>query len=228
MAYKKILGIIQARMNSSRLPGKVMFDIEGKSALERVICRVKLSKLLDHLVVATTDNKIDDSIVNVCNRLAIDVYRGPEHDVLARFLGAAARFEGAIIVRITADCPMHDGQVIDSALKLYKKSNYDYISNVVKRSFPDGLDVEVFSYSLLEICNNEAKHPFFREHVTTYIRGTREDLPRGNFSLGHLIHSKNYAHLRWTLDTEEDLKNICKYYKVLPENFSWLDAIEIS
>ena len=215
-------------MNSSRLPGKVLLDIEGKSTLERVITRIKLSKLLDHLVVATTNNEIDNVIVNLCEHLGIDVYRGQENDVLGRFLDAASHFKGTTIVRITADCPMHDSAVIDAAIDLYEKSDYDYVSNVVKRSFPDGLDAEVFSYSLLETCNNEAKHPFFREHVTTYIRGVRDDLPCGDFSLGHLIHTKNYAHFRWTLDTEEDLINICKYYKVLPENFSWLDAIEVS
>ncbi len=228
MTYKNILGIIQARTNSSRLPGKVLLDIRGKPTLERVINRVKFSNLLDHLVVATTNNEIDNGIVNLCEDLGVDVYRGQENDVLGRFLGAASVFKGTTIVRITADCPMHDGAIIDAAIDLYEKSDYDYVSNVVKRSFPDGLDTEVFSYSLLETCNNVAKHKFFREHVTTYIRGVRDDLPSGGFSLGHLIHTKNYAHLRWTLDTEEDLKNICNYYKVLPENFSWLDAIEIS
>ena len=137
-------------MNSLRLPGKVLMDIEGKTSLERMIKRIKKSKLINEIIIATTKKKEDLEIIKECNSLGLKYFSGDEDDVLDRYFRASKKFNAKNIVRLTADCPMHDHEVIDSIIRIYKNNNYDYVSNVSKRTFPDGLDVEVFNFKSLD------------------------------------------------------------------------------
>lgn len=221
-----VAAIIQARMTSSRLPGKVLMDLGGRSVLEQMLLRVGRSKRLDEVVVATTVNATDDPIVDLCDRMQISFYRGDEKDVLGRFLGAAHDAEADTLVRLTGDCPMHDATVIDLCVDQFLADGAcDYLSNVVPRTYPDGLDTEVFTRQALEKTDQMAHTDHWREHVTTYIRDPENP---GGFRLGAVVHETNYAHLRWTLDTAEDLDRIRRYFRTLPDGFSWLDALKVA
>lgn len=220
-----VVAIIQARMTSSRLPGKVLMDIGGRSALEQMIRRVGRSARLDAIVVATTVNATDDPVATLCAQIGTPVFRGDEKDVLGRFLGAARDLHADTVVRLTGDCPMHDAAVIDFCVDHFEAGACDYLSNVVERSYPDGLDVEVFTSLALEQTARDAQSDFWREHVTTYIRDSANP---GKFQLGSVVHEHDYSNLRWTLDTAEDLARIRRYFNALPDEFSWLDAVEIA
>lgn len=223
-----IAAIIQARMTSTRLPGKVLADIGGKPALQRMIERVKPSRLLDLIVVATTDLPSDDPVAALCGDLGIACFRGDEMDVLGRYVAAARAFRADVVVRLTADCPMHDAAVIDAAIELYQKGGFDHVSNAVRRSYPDGLDVEVMGRNVLERADREARHPFLREHVTTYIRCSRPDLGCGEFVLGHLVWKEDLSKIRWTVDRPEDLERVRRFFAALPEGFPWEAALKLN
>ncbi|OGY90213.1 MAG: hypothetical protein A3B30_02705 [Candidatus Komeilibacteria bacterium RIFCSPLOWO2_01_FULL_52_15] len=161
--------IIQARMGSTRLPGKVMKLLAGKEILWHVVKRCQQSKLADEVIVATSDTPGDDIIEKFCAQHGFSCYRGSESDVLARFYDAAGKFKLDVVVRITSDCPLIDPIVIDESLRLFRTKKVDYLSNCLDRVFPRGLDTEVFSFQALERAHREAKEPFEREHVTPYI-----------------------------------------------------------
>jgi spore coat polysaccharide biosynthesis protein SpsF (cytidylyltransferase family) len=220
-----VAAIIQARMTSSRLPGKVLMDLNGRAALEQMLLRVGRSKRLDEVVVATTTNQTDDPIVDLCERMQTRVFRGDEKDVLGRFLGAARDAGADALVRLTGDCPMHDATVIDLCVDRFLASECDYLSNVMPRTYPDGLDTEIFTRRALEKTDQEAQTDYWREHVTTFIRDPENP---GGFRLEVVVHDKDCAHLRWTLDTAEDLDRIRRYFSALPDGFSWLDALKIA
>jgi len=221
------VAIIQARMTSTRLPGKVLMDLAGKPALQRMLERVSKSKRLASICVATTVNADDDPVAALCEKMSIPVFRGDEHDVLGRYVQAAQWCDADPVVRLTADCPMHDAEIIDDALEMYCAGGFDYVSNAIRRTFPDGLDVEVMSRAVLDRTSAEATHPSLREHVTTYIRGSRSDLPKGDFRTGDLLFSEDLGLLRWTLDTPEDLVLIRDFFERLPEGFGWRDALAL-
>ena len=223
----KITAIIQARMNSHRLPGKVLMDIEGKTSLERMISRIKKSKLINEIIIATTKKKEDLEIIKECKSLGLKYFSGDEDDVLDRYFRASQKFDVKNIVRLTADCPMHDHEVIDSIIRIYKNNNYDYVSNVSKRTFPDGLDVEVFNFKSLDIAQKNAKNKVHREHVTTYIRKKIKGMESGNFRTFNVENETNFSSFRWTLDNQADLDHIRFFYKNLPEDFSWKDALKL-
>lgn len=212
-------------MTSTRLPGKVLMDLGGRPALEQMLRRVRCSMLLDEIAVATTVNVSDDPVADLCARMGIPVFRGDEDDVLGRYLGAALAFQADNIVRLTADCPMHDASVIDLCIDQFMSGSYDYLSNVITRSYPDGLDVEIFTLQALQQIDKEAQSDFWREHVTTYFR---EPSNPGGFQLGSVVHDQDFANLRWTLDTVEDLDLIRRYFGALPDKFSWLEALELA
>lgn len=214
-------------MTSTRLPGKVLADICGKPALQRLIERLQPSALLDEITVATTALDTDNPIEDLCRSLGIRSFRGDEMDVLGRYVAAAAAFGADVIVRVTADCPMHDASVVDDAIRLFRQGDFDHVSNAVVRTYPDGLDVEVMSRDALERTASEAEAPFLREHVTTYIRGSRKDLAVGDFRLGHLTNAEDLSHLRWTVDYPEDLERVRRYFAVLPEGFGWREALAV-
>jgi spore coat polysaccharide biosynthesis protein SpsF len=195
-----IFGIVQARMGSTRLPGKTLLEIKGRPLLEHIILRVKHSREMTGLAVATTSDAMDDPIRDLCARLDVPVYRGSSEDVLDRYYQCALKYGAGIIVRITADDPFKDPLVIDLVIREMLSGSYDYVSNTIRPTFPEGLDVEVFSFEALERAWHEAGSQLQREHVTPYIW-----LNPGRFRLKNIENQTDLSHLRWTLDTKEDL-----------------------
>ena len=222
------LAIVQARMTSSRLPGKVLSDICGKPSLQRMLERINMASSIDKVVVATTINASDDLIVELCEKLKVDIFRGDEDDVLGRFCGAAEVAEAEIVIRLTADCPMIDPDVIDEVVSAFSIYNHDYLSNTIDRTYPDGLDIEVMSIDALREAHKKAVAPFLREHVTPYISGRRPDLGAGDFRVGQIRFVADFSHIRWTLDTKEDLQRIRSLVSKLPEDYRWLQALSIA
>lgn len=206
----KVEAIIQARMSSTRLPGKVLMDLEGKPVLEHVVERVSACKYINEIIVATTNKKEDDAISKLCKKIGVNIYRGSEEDVLDRFYQAVKSFVPDHIVRITADCPLIDPEVIDSVIKLHLKNNADYSSNTLKETYPDGEDVEVFTFKALEKSWKSAKLRSEREHVTPYIRKNFS-----LFKLCNLEYRENLSNKRWTLDERRDYEYIKIIYKNL-------------
>ena len=205
-----VLAIIQARVGSHRLPNKVLFDLEGKKVLEHIINRVRNSKLISEVVVATTIKKQDLEIVKVCANNDTLVYCGSENDVLDRYYQTARLLQPKNIVRITADCPLIDFEVIDEVIKKHTLEEADYTSNTIERTYPDGLDVEVLSFNTLHTIWSEAKLDSEREHVTPYIRNNRK-----KFKIAQLIDKKDLSNKRWTLDYQEDYEFIREIYAKL-------------
>jgi len=210
---KKILGIIQARMGSTRLPGKMMKIIEGKPLIWHVVNRVKEANTINQIVIATTEKKDDEILLKKAEEYGIEGFVGSENDVLDRFFKSAKKYNGDIIVRLTGDCPLLDPRVIDKVIKIYLDNEYDYVSNVLKPTYPDGLDVEVFSFNTLVKVWKEAELTSDREHVTTYIRNTCPD----KFKTKNVENDKDLSNLRWTVDQEEDLKFVRKIYSNLSD-----------
>ncbi|OVE82214.1 acylneuraminate cytidylyltransferase [bacterium K02(2017)] len=209
--------IVQARMTSTRLPGKVLKPILGKPLLEFEIERLKQVSLANQIVIATTVNDADDQVITLCNKMGVSFFRGSEDDVLSRYYLAAKKFKADVVVRVTADCPLIDFQVIDQVIKKFisKPNEYDYGCNILERSFPRGLDVEVFSFSLLKNMFEVAKLPAEREHVTTYIHQNINKYKVFNVKCEFGDMSSN----RWTVDTEEDFKLIETILKnIYPQN----------
>jgi len=202
--------IIQARTKSSRLPNKVLLKLRGKSILEHVIQRVKGSMKIDKVIVATTTKRNDDRIAKICRKLNIACFRGSENDVLNRFYQASKKFNFFDIVRITADCPMIDPEIIDRVIDLYQKEKLDYATNVIPPTFPDGLDVEVFSMGALEKAWKEAKLKSAREHVTVYMWKN----PR-LFKQRHLKNRINLSARRWVVDNPEDYEFMKQVFEKL-------------
>ena len=223
-----LVTIIQARMTSSRLPEKVLADICGKPSLQIMLERISMSASVGKVVVATTVNISDDPIVKLCDNLGYKTFRGDEFDVLGRVLQAAELERADIVVRLTADCPMIDPYLIDEVINSFSIDNYDYFSNTVERTYPDGLDIEIMSIDSLREANKNAISPFLREHVTPYISGKRPELGAGNFRVGQKIFTADFSHIRWTLDTEDDLLRIRSIVTKLPENYNWLQALSIA
>lgn len=222
------VAIIQARMTSTRLPGKVLAEIEGRPLLAYMVARVRRAKTLDSIWVATTTNAEDDPVALLCRELGVSVHRGDEADVLGRYAGAAAASGAKTIVRLTADCPFIDPVVIDDAVRRFHEEKVDYLSNAIALSFPDGLDVEVMRRDALETADREADLPFHREHVTPFLRsGVYENVPTGDFRVGFMRAPADFSHLRWTVDTPEDLARLRRLAAHLPDDFGWLDAVAL-
>lgn len=207
-----IIAIIQARMGAERLPGKVLMDIVGRPMLWHIINRVRHSKYINKIIIATTTNKDDDQIENFCKTYNIDFYRGNEDDVLDRYYQAAELWNTDIIVRITSDCPLIDSDVINKVIYSYlkNKNNFKGASNVIRRTYPRGLDTEVISFSTLERVWNDAKKDYQREHVTIYIY---EHLDQ--FKMCSVENKENLSSFRWTVDEEKDLEFVRTIYKKL-------------
>jgi len=207
-----IIAIIQARMGAERLPGKVLMDIVGRPMLWHIINRVRHSKYINKIIIATTTNKDDDQIENFCKTYNIDFYRGNEDDVLDRYYQAAELWNTDIIVRITSDCPLIDSEVIDKVIHSYlkNKNNFNGSGNTIKRTYPRGLDTEVISFSTLERVWNDAKKDYQREHVTIYIY---EHLDQ--FKMCSVENKENLSSFRWTVDEEKDLEFVRTIYKKL-------------
>jgi len=195
---KKTTVIIQARMGSKRLPGKIMRKIMGKPMIEYLIERISKSKLVDDLIIATSDRKENLQLIEFLKTKNLNYFIGDEEDVLSRYYFAAKINNVKNIVRITADCPLIDPEVVDNTINKFLKSSADYSSNIFPRSFPKGLDTEVFSFETLEKTFNEATSKYEREHVTPYIREC------GKFKISNYSLSHDYSKTRLTVDWEED------------------------
>jgi spore coat polysaccharide biosynthesis protein SpsF len=207
------LAILQARMSSTRLPGKVLRPILGRPMLGWQIDRISRSEQIDRLVVATSREPSDDPIQAFCEATGVACYRGALYDVLARFHGAARDFGPAEnVVRLTGDCPLIDWTVIDAAIELQRRESADLAGNGIQRSYPDGLDVEVVAYSALDRAHREATEPPHREHVTQYIYRHPE-----KFRLAHLVQKPDLASLRWTVDTPADFEMVEKVFAGLAD-----------
>lgn len=256
MSATRTLAIVQARFASSRLPGKILLDIEGEPMLRRVVERLKRAKTVDEVVVATTLDPADDRTEGLCLECNYPCYRGSLHDVLDRFYQAAKLYGAEVIVRITADCPVIDPQLVDEAVTAFRSEGaYDFVANRLPppwgRTYPIGLDTEVCAFEGLERAWVEATQAHQREHVMPYFyEGIPPDAlrptppvapPDGNFKhiatatsprgfrVGMLHHHPDYGAMRWTVDTPEDLVLLRKIFSLFAgrTDFSWQDILEL-
>lgn len=203
--------VIQARMGSTRLPGKVLMDLGGQPVLWHVIQRAAKVPELQKVVVATSKEPQDDIIAQRCKEWHVPCYRGDEQDVLDRYWRAAALHCLHVVVRITADCPLLDPSVVSQVIQRFLTARCDYASNVHPPTYPDGLDCEVMTIEALEAAWAEtgAGTPFEREHVTPYIwRNGGSSEGAQQFFTANISSTGDYAHLRWTVDTPEDLERV--------------------
>ena len=224
----KIGAIIQARTTSTRLPKKILKELpygSGITVLEQVIRRLKKSKLLDEIVVATTTNPEDDPIVEISERERVNYYRGSEKNVLERYYLCARENKVDIVVRVTSDCPCVDWNIVDMVIEKHLQAKADYTSNTIRRTFPHGLDVEVVSFKALEKAYCKASEDFEKEHVCPYIHTTN----REKFKIVS-VEAPDYLtapDIRITLDTEEDYALLCAVFDYLYPQNSYFKAIDI-
>ena len=201
----KIIVIIQARETSSRLPGKVLKRIYGNlNVLDVLFLRLRKSKKINKILFAIPDNQKNLNLKRYLISKQYEFFLGPENDVLKRYYLAAKKFKAKHIVRITSDCPLIDGKVLDEHINFYIKSKTDYLTNQINRTYPDGYDIEIFSYKLLSKINKLAKLKEDREHVTTYIK-------RNYHNIKTYDYKENLSKLRLTIDYEKDLQQIKKF-----------------
>ena len=219
------VAIIQGRMGSTRLDSKVLEDLAGQPMLARVTNRTRRAKALDASVVATTTQPIDDAIVGLCKERGWPFFRGSEEDVLDRYYQAALAFEADVVVRITADCPLIEPEIINWVVSEFVsyQLEVDYMSNSLERSFPRGLDVEVMSFDALGKAWREDRDPASREHVTPYIRRNPD-----KFRIRNVANDIDYSYMRWTVDTIEDLNFVRKIYDHFQsDSFNWREVLHL-
>ncbi|MEP9357619.1 glycosyltransferase family protein [Sphingomonas sp. KR3-1] len=215
-----ILAVLQARTSSSRLPGKVLLPVAGRPMLERQIERLLRAKLIDKLVLATSDRPEDAAVAELADRLGIESYRGSLDDVLDRYYQAAAPHAPQHVVRVTGDCPLADWEVIDRTIAFAAEGGYDYASNTINPTWPDGLDVEVATFAAIETAWREAVRPLEREHVMPFITSRPE-----RFRLGSYENDRDMSALRWTVDEPGDYAFACAIYDALyPANRAFTTA----
>ncbi|MCK0470518.1 NTP transferase domain-containing protein [Halalkalibacter sp. APA_J-10(15)] len=223
----KVVAIIQARMGSTRLPGKVLKEVLNKPLLAYQIERVQKVTRLDEIVIATTKLAGDDAIVSLCHQLNVPFYRGDEKDVLARFYEAATSLKADVIVRLTSDCPIIDPHVIEKGISLFEEyhNKFDYISNTMQRTYPRGMDTEVFSFDALKQAYYMARSHSEREHVTLFFRN-QSDL----FRILNFYYKEDQSANRWTVDTIEDFELIKRIIEKLHPNnplFTLEDTLQL-
>ncbi len=220
------LAVIQARMGSTRLPGKVLADIAGAPMLSRVVSRTARAASVDRVVVATTIESADDQLVTMCLDKGWDVFRGSQHDLLDRYYQAALHYRADVVVRITSDCPFIDPELIDQVVGNLNTSSPrgDYAANTIApRTFPRGLDTEVMTFAALERAWKQDSDPMLREHVTPYIYRHPEQ-----FTLIRVDHAIDLSAHRWTVDTAEDLALVRRIYDSFTDDyFSWHDVLRL-
>lgn len=221
----KTVAIIQARMGSTRLPGKVLQDLAGEPMLVRVVNRTRRARRIDEVVIATTDLPRDDELERLCASRRWLCHRGSEDDVLDRYYQAARRFGADVVVRITSDCPLIEPEVVDQVVSAYAAPPpVDYASNVLpERTFPRGLDVEAFGFALLARLWRECRDPAAREHVTEQVFRTP-----GRFRVRNVTSPRDLSHWRWTVDTPDDLLLVRKIYEHFGgDAFSWHEVLAV-
>lgn len=215
-------------MGATRLPGKILLKISGKTILEHVINRLRLSKCIDEIVVATTVSLADNAVADLCEKIKVNCFRGSEEDVLERYKKAADAYRADTVVRITSDCPLIDPHIIDQMIQFYQKNSYEMVSNANSldfslRSFPRGLDAEVFSHRVLNEAYEKGQEKYQREHVTPYMYEYLKNI-------FYFQSDVNYSHLRWTMDTPQDFKLIEEIYSSLyhgEHNFFLKDILDL-
>ncbi len=222
----RVVAIIQARMGSTRLPGKVLMDLVGEPMLARVISRSWRATMLEEVVVATTTKPADEAIVELCAARGWPCFRGSEDDVLDRYYRAAAAYRADVVVRVTADCPLIEPEVIDRVVGefLGRQPEVDYACNFLpRRTFPQGLDTEVVRFDVLERAWRADLDPAWREHVTPYIWRNP-----GLFHVHGVVNERDYSHMRWTVDTPEDMAFVrCIYDHFGYDRFSWREVLAV-
>ena len=221
-----IIAILQARMSSTRLPGKVLLPLGDKTLIEQIVARIRAVDKISELIVATTVNPMDDFVEELCVANKIAYFRGSEENVLERFYFCAEKYKADVIVRLTADDPLKDPDVIRKAIELFETGQYDYVSNTIHPTFPEGIDVEVFSFQALKKAYEESNLPSEKEHVTPYIYKNKE-----KFKLYNFEHECDISELRWTVDSQEDYQFMkCVYeelYKNPNELFSMQEVLQL-
>jgi spore coat polysaccharide biosynthesis protein SpsF len=239
----RVVAIIQGRMSSSRLPGKILADIAGQPMLQRVFIRSSRAPLLDETIFATTVDASDDPVVQYCDLSGIPCVRGSLYDVLDRYYQAARQAGAGIVVRITADCPVIDPGLVDDVVRTLQSGEYDFVCNRLPapwhRTYPIGLDVEACTFPVPEQAWGQAKEPQHREHAMPYFyegveleRQSRTletgTSPRG-FRVALLQHTTDFGEYRWTVDTPEDLEFIRQVYAHFNgrDDFGWKDVLEL-
>ena len=222
----RVVAIIQARTGSTRLPGKVLADLAGEPMLARVVNRTRRAKRLDEVVIATTSEPADDTIVEMCVARGWAYFRGSNEDVLDRYYQAAIKYHAQAIVRITSDCPFIDPEILDRVVQAFLdgQPNVDYVSNAYPRfTFPRGLDAEVVRLNVLEQAWREDRNLAWREHVTAFIL-----LNPNLFCLAGILHELDLSDMRWTVDTTEDLEFVRRIYDTFNhDRFSWRDVVSL-
>jgi spore coat polysaccharide biosynthesis protein SpsF len=239
----KIVAIIQGRISSSRLPGKILAEIAGQPMLTRVFTRTSRAKTLDEVIFATTTDPSDDPVAEYCDFSGISFTRGSLFDVLDRYYQAASQAKADVVVRITADCPVIDPDLIDDVVNTLLEGEYDFVCNRLPppwhRTYPIGLDVEACSFKILKKAWKEAKEPQHREHAMPYfyegVKLTRQSRtletgvsPRG-FNVALLHHTTDFGDYRWTVDTPEDLEFMRQVYSRFNghDDFSWKEVLDL-
>ena len=221
----KTVAIIQARVGSTRLPGKVLMDVAGETMLARVVNRSRRAKEIEAVIVATTTQPADDIIVRLCHDQSWLFSRGCEEDVLDRYYQVALSYSADIVVRITSDCPLIDVSVIDKVVQefLSRYPDVDFVSNCIQRTYPRGLDVEVMSFDALSRAWKEDDNPAWREHVTEYVLHNPK-----KFKIRNIANATDYSYMRWTVDTVEDLAFIRKIYDYFKDDtFNWREVLDL-
>lgn len=219
----KVIAIVQARMGSTRFPNKVMKAIGGRPMLELLLSRLSQAKEVDRIVVATSIDPRNQPLINHVRKLGYACTQGSENDVLDRYVQAAREHQASVVVRITGDCPLVDPVLVDEVVRGFKTAGADYFSNVDPPTYPDGLDIEVFTIQALEQANQEANRSHDREHVTSYLRNS------GRFKTASMRHSENLSTLRWTVDEPADFAVIEKVFQYFHPrtDFTWSEVLQL-
>ena len=220
----RTVAIVQARMGSSRLPGKVCELVAGRPMFALILARLGQSRALDEIVVATTNTTRDDVLAEMVSRLGFRCVRGSETDVLSRYVFAASVARADAVVRITADCPLVDSELVDQMIDQFAAADLDYLSNVDPPTFPHGQDVEVFSRAALDRADREAQAAYDREHVTPYLRRA------SGFRRCNLRSDPDLSHLRWTVDEPVDLDLVRRIFDHFSPDifFGWRAVLELA
>jgi spore coat polysaccharide biosynthesis protein SpsF (cytidylyltransferase family) len=223
MKKQKVVAIIQARMGSSRLPGKMLMAILDKPMLAWMIERVKMAKEVDAIVVATSNTKADDAIVQCAERCGVSVFRGSEEDVLDRYYNAAKEYSADIIVRLMGDCPLHDPQVIDESVRFFKTlcERTQYALSGSLANYPEGLDMDIFTFASLERMWDEAELPSEREHITAYMKKHPEFFELVERKIGE----DDYAHLHWSVDEAGDFEFVTRVFEHFGEGMFYKNDV---
>lgn len=219
----KIVALVQARMGSTRLPNKVMKQIGGIPMIELLLSRLSKAQEIDQIVVASSVDERNQPLVDHVRQLGYACEQGSENDVLDRFVTAAQKHHADVVVRITGDCPLVDPALVDEAIRRFKAANVDYFSNVAPPTYPDGLDIEVFTFKVLEQANLDSDNPFDHEHVTPYLRES------GKFKTASMQHNQDFSSLRWTVDEPADFEVIQRVFRHFHPrtDFTWNEVLNL-